>query len=153
MRFQSARWRSAGPRAYRAMIYIRGYVMLTELYLTKRERNVSWWAYAIAVCKLEKCWTKGQPCNDRHPWIRDALRICTWTVESPKFRDRHRRFQSACWRSAGTRAYRAMIDTRGYVILSEFVLDQEIAQSFVMSICDCSLQAGEVVDQESTVQW
>ena len=45
-----------------------------------------------------------------------------------------------------------MIDIGGYVMVSEFVLDQEIAQSFVMSICDCSLQAGEVLDQESTVQ-
>ena len=89
------------------MIYIRGYVMLTEFYLTKRERNVC---------------------------------------------DGHLRFQSACWRRAGTRAYRAIIDIRGYVMLSEFLLDQEIAESFVMGMCDCSLQAGEVLDQESTVQ-
>ena len=51
-----------------------------------------------------------------------------------------------------------MIDIRGYVMLTEFVLDQERAQSFlmgigsVMGICDSSLQAGEVLGQEPIVQ-
>ena len=45
-----------------------------------------------------------------------------------------------------------MIYIRGYVMLSEFVLDQERAQSFVMGIGDSGLLAGEVLDQASIVQ-
>ena len=45
-----------------------------------------------------------------------------------------------------------MIDIRGYVMLSEFVLDQERAQSFVIGINDSGLHAGEVLDQEPIVQ-
>ena len=59
------------------------------------------------------------------------------------------RFQSACWSSV---TYSAMIDIRGYVMLIEFVLDQERAQSFVMGISGSSLHAGEVLEQERIVQ-
>ena len=45
-----------------------------------------------------------------------------------------------------------MIDIRGYVMVSEFVLDLERAQSFVMGIGDFGLHAGEVLDQEPIVQ-
>ena len=48
--------------------------------------------------------------------------------------------------------YRAIIDIRGYVMLSEFVLDQERAQNFVIGIDDSGLHAGEVLDQEPIVQ-
>jgi hypothetical protein len=45
-----------------------------------------------------------------------------------------------------------MIDIRGYVMLPEFVLDQERAQRFVMGISDSYLHAGVVLDQEPIVQ-
>ena len=49
-------------------------------------------------------------------------------------------------------AYRAMIDIRGYVMLSEFVLDKESDESFVIGIGDSGLHAVEGLDQEPIVQ-
>ena len=45
-----------------------------------------------------------------------------------------------------------MIDIRGYVMVSEYVLDQERAQSFVIRLGDSGQHAGEVLDQEPIVQ-
>ena len=45
-----------------------------------------------------------------------------------------------------------MIDIRGYVMLSEFGLDQKRAQSLVMGIGDSGLHAGEVLEHEPIVQ-
>ena len=45
-----------------------------------------------------------------------------------------------------------MIDIHRYVMVSEYVLDQERVQSIVMGIGDSDLHAGEVLDQEPIVQ-